>query len=125
LIERVTDALRSVRSAPFQVIVEGIAGNSRRPRVIWSVVRDAGQCARLAAEIDRVLEPLGIPRESRPFRPHVTIARVREFHPSLMEKVATVSRKNLGTATIAGICFKKSTLTPRGPLYENLTEVPL
>jgi 2'-5' RNA ligase len=125
-VGRVTGAIQSVKAAPFRITVDGVAGNSRqRPRVIWGIVHDAGECARLAADIDRVLEPLGIPREGRPFRPHVTIARVKEFHPSLMENVATVSRANLGTATIDGIRFKKSTLTPRGPQYENLAEVDL
>jgi len=122
---RVAEALKSVKAAPFEITVQGVAGNSRRPRVIWSIVLDAGQCAQLAADIDRVLEPLGFSREGRPFRPHVTIVRVKEFHPSLMEKVATVSKMTLGTATVADICLKKSTLTPRGPQYENLAEVPL
>jgi len=125
MVERVAGALRTVKAAPFDIAVQGVAGNSRRPRVIWSLVLDAGQCGLLAAGVDRVLEPLGFPREGRPFRPHVTIARVKEFHPSLLEKVSIVSARRLGSATIDGIFFKKSTLTPRGPQYENLAGVPL
>ncbi|RPJ52553.1 MAG: RNA 2',3'-cyclic phosphodiesterase, partial [Methanobacteriota archaeon] len=52
---RVAEALKSVKAAPFEITVQGVAGNSRRPRVIWSIVLDAGQCAQLAADIDRVL----------------------------------------------------------------------
>jgi RNA 2',3'-cyclic 3'-phosphodiesterase len=118
------DALRSLRSYPFPMALNGVAGNPpRTPRVIWCNVQDAGQSARLHDRVEEVLAPLGFPREARPFTPHVTVARVKQFDPSLLPQVRAVAQTTFGTCTVSGFSFKKSTLTPRGPLYENLLEV--
>jgi 2'-5' RNA ligase len=124
LLSSIGDALRSLRSYPFSMALNGVAGNPpQAPRVIWCNVQDAGQCARLHARVEEVLAPLGIPRDPRAFTPHVTIARVKRFDPSLLPQVRAVAQTTLGTCRVSGLSFKKSTLTPRGPLYENLAEV--
>ena len=71
------------------------------------------------------LEPLGFPRERRPFRGHATVARVKVFHPSLLDRLAALPRDGFGTFTVDRFRLKKSTLTPQGPVYEDLAEVVL
>ena len=93
--------------------------------MVWCDVTDAGESAALARQVDDLLEPLGFPRERRPFRPHVTLARVKEFHPSLLRQVACMPREPLGRFRVESIKLKKSTLTPRGAIYEDLAEVAL
>jgi len=118
------EALRSVRSYPFPLALNGVAGNPpKAPRVIWCNVQDAGQSARLHDRVEEVLEPLGIIRESRAFTPHVTVARVKRFDPSLLPQIRAVAQATFGTCTVNGFSFKKSTLTPTGPVYENIMEV--
>jgi RNA 2',3'-cyclic 3'-phosphodiesterase len=126
LIEPIIRALQSVRHAPFEIAVSGISGNNpSRPRVIWGVVRDGGECARLNGKVEDLLEPLGIPREERRFTPHVTLARVRQFDPSLLPQIRSLASVELGRTVITGMKLKKSTLTPGGPIYTDLAEVPL
>jgi 2'-5' RNA ligase len=109
---------------PFSMEVSGVsANNPRRPRVIWTLARDQGECALLHRRIEDLLVPLGIPREHREFTPHITIARVKRFHPSLISGMETVRDDEFGTAEVRGCVLKKSTLTPKGPIYEDLTEV--
>lgn len=48
-----------------------------RPRVLWAGVAANDPLARLAAALDRVAATSGLPRELRPYRPHVTLARAR------------------------------------------------
>src|ERR1700682_6555076 len=40
--------------------------NPRRPRVFWAGVEAGPELAELAHDIDRALEPLGLPKEQRP-----------------------------------------------------------
>ncbi|MDN7012114.1 RNA 2',3'-cyclic phosphodiesterase [Methanoculleus sp. FWC-SCC3] len=123
-IEPIVDALRAVRADPFSLTVGyPVCNPPRKPRVIWCDVTDGGESAALAQQVDDLLAPLGFRRETRPFRPHMTLARVKEFHPSQCTQAASTPREPLGTCRVTGIKLKKSTLTPRGSIYEDLAEV--
>ncbi|WP_292366109.1 MULTISPECIES: RNA 2',3'-cyclic phosphodiesterase [unclassified Methanoculleus] len=126
LIEPIVEALRTVRADPFEMTVgHAVCNPPRRPRVVWCDVADAGESAALARQVDDLLAPLGFSREKRPFRPHVTLARVKEFHPSQCREAASTPREPLGTCRVESIKLKKSMLTPRGSIYEDLAEVAL
>jgi len=56
----------------------GCFPNERRPRVFWVGMEELPELARLAAAIERALEPFGIAPEGRPFSPHLTLGRLRE-----------------------------------------------
>jgi len=128
-IPLIISALKTISSSPYEVDIRGIASNNpRRPRVIWAEVQDGGRSAQLADAIESVLEPLGFPHEKRPFRSHITLARVKEFHPDLpgqLKELASSESPGCESMPISSFLLKKSTLTPRGPLYETLAEVTL
>lgn len=72
------DAARRVLPFPLEVAELGGFPNDGRPRVLWAGVRDpTGRCATWLSLADPGFEALGVARESRPFRPHVTLARSR------------------------------------------------
>lgn len=126
MIERIVEALRAVSAAPFEMTIGcAVCNPPRRPRVVWCDVTDSGESAVLARQVDALLALLGFPRESRPFRPHVTLARVKAFHPSQCREVECTPREPFGRFRVESIKLKKSTLTPRGPIYEDLAEVAL
>ena len=55
----------------------GAFPNTRRPQVLWAGV--AGRVEplmRLQADVDAALAALGFPAETRPFHPHLTLARL-------------------------------------------------
>jgi 2'-5' RNA ligase len=125
-LEAVAASLEAVHSPPFELVVGPIVGNSRSsPRTIWCPCTDDGSLAALAGGVAAALEPLGFPRERRPFRGHATVARVKVFHPSLLDRLAALPRETFGSFTVDRFRLKKSTLTPQGPVYENLAEVIL
>lgn len=125
-LEAVKAALLTIRDKAYDLRVAGVSGNNlRRPRVVWFEVQDGGRTARLARAVEGALSPLGFEPERRGFTPHVTLARVKEFGPSLPETIAGIADMEAGTCTIDRITLKKSTLTPQGPIYETLLEVPL
>jgi len=117
--------LGRIHGEPFPIRVKGISGNNpRTPRVIWAHVDDGGKCGELHARIEEVLAPLGVKREDRAFRSHATVARVKEFHPDLLEFMKRFRDMDFGGGIVPGFVLKKSTLTPRGPLYQDVQEVP-
>lgn len=60
----------------------GVFPHRGAPRVAWVGVRgDLDALRRLAAAVDDALAAVGLPRDPRPYRPHVTFARLRPGPP--------------------------------------------
>ena len=82
---RQTESVRRAFSAPWDtgVFVATLAGvdlfpASGAPRVIWLGVDEGSeQMGALKTELDRRLVPAGFELETRPFRPHLTLGRVK------------------------------------------------
>lgn len=53
----------------------GAFPSPRRPRVIWVGLESGPRLRLLHDALDRRMTEFGIPRENRPFRPHVTLGR--------------------------------------------------
>ena len=123
-LPRVSAALRSVSFSPFPVTVGAVTvNNPKRPHTVWCRISDGGKGNRLFRQVEEVLAPLGFDRESREFTPHATLARVKVPDPSLFTAIHALDGMSYGDCMIRGMKLKKSTLTPRGPVYEDLLEV--
>lgn len=124
LVGQIENVLADIHADPFSISVAGVSGNNpRRPRVVWADVKDNGECAAIQARVADALVRFGVEREDRPYKPHVTIARVKEFDPSLIPRIAEVSGTVFGSCRITGFTLKKSTLGPGGAQYEDLMGV--
>jgi 2'-5' RNA ligase len=82
-VPRIADALsRAVEGVSgFKVVIAGAGAfpNTRQPRVLWIGVNDgSGQLKQLHECIDDECAKRGFEKESRPYRPHLTIARLRK-----------------------------------------------
>ena len=123
-IPAIASALGTVRLPTFSLVVHGLAANPRqRPRVIWCMVSDGGGCAALARSVGDALGPLGIAREERPFHPHATVARIKGPAPDIHAVIQGIGAGVLGRREVRGFSLKKSTLTPGGPVYEDIRRV--
>lgn len=100
LAARIRDDLRTAAAAvPAGTALVRFSWGERLPRrirVYWAGIDDAGgTLGRLETAVTRVLTPLGVPPESRPYRPHVTLARVRRERgartPSLEAEASAVT----------------------------------
>lgn len=126
LLPGIIQALKTVKGDRFSLDVCAITLNSpRSPRVVWSDLHDLGGCRDLAAAIEGALTPLGIESEGRKFKPHITIARIKQFHQSIFEDIARVSSSCSGSFQVDRFVMKKSELTPRGPIYTDILEILL
>ncbi len=127
-VERIVEALRAIRAAPFPARVRGMgAFPGRSIRVVWLGLD--GEFAPLYENVESVLEPLGFEREERGFSPHVTLGRVgrpnSRMNQILAPKIAGLAASDLGSFTVDHFHLKKSTLTRGGPIYDDLAVFPL
>ncbi len=128
-VSPIKDALSRIHCSPFDIDIEGIGvfPNMNYIRVIW--VSAKGDFRELHQEVEASLNPLGFPPDNRKFTAHVTLARVKnipkEQKSSLASKISQLSDAKLGRMKVDRIRFKKSTLTPNGPIYDTLHEVIL
>ena len=75
----------AARTQRFSITLAGLGAfpSARRPRVVWiGVSSGAGHLVALAEDLDVALRQMRVAREDRPFRPHLTIARVRDASPA-------------------------------------------
>ena len=65
---------------PFEAATSGFGAfpSARRARILWAGIEDgAEQLVSLARAVETLLVPEGLPREDRPFVPHLTLGRAR------------------------------------------------
>jgi RNA 2',3'-cyclic 3'-phosphodiesterase len=65
---------------PFAIRLRGtgVFPNARRPRVYWAGIEGPPSLLELQARVDGEMQRLGFPAEEHPFRPHLTLARIKE-----------------------------------------------
>ena len=113
---------------PFNAKLSGMGVFPSRGniRVIWIGFSDEGQAEKMARQIDEKLSALGFKREKN-YKPHVTIARMKsgEKKEKVLEIIDTYRDEIFGEIECREIKLKKSTLTPEGPIYEDIEVVKL
>ncbi|MCW5964296.1 MAG: RNA 2',3'-cyclic phosphodiesterase [Bryobacterales bacterium] len=75
----VVEALRSMpRGGPIRVRLGGLGWlpNPHSPRILYLGVQAPQSLPDLHTATDTAMAALGIPRETKPFRPHLTLARI-------------------------------------------------
>lgn len=100
----------------------------RQPRVVWVGLRgETDRLLELQKEVEEGTSRLGFPREDRPFRPHLTLGRVRSSkgRDRLVERIQDLLEVRLGTFTVESLVQFQSELHPSGARYTALWEVPL
>ncbi len=123
-VPQLVAALKTIRFDPFPVTGSRITvNNPKNPHTVWCAIDDAGKGREVFSAVETALAPLGFPRETRDFTSHATLARVKEADPSLFRCLEKLKGAPCGSCMVAGLKLKKSTLTPRGPVYEDLAEV--
>jgi 2'-5' RNA ligase len=115
---------KSHSDAPVEMNFRGTGffPNERRPRVFWVGIEASPNLAEIASEIETQLEPLGIAREAREFRPHLTLARfddnrgIEKLHAALQE----TGPQEFGAVKTSEVYLYQSKLGRGGAQYTRL-----
>ncbi len=116
--ELVQRATRGMRPVEMMLRAGGAFPSRERPRVLRLEV-DAGPDLELLQDrLETGGVDIGFPPEGRPFRPHITLGRVREGHrlpAGAMDRLESVDH---GAPFLADrVVLYESRLTPEGPTY--------
>lgn len=115
--------------SPFTLNVGTVGAfpNFKRPRVIWlGISGEVESLSALQKEIDTGLETIGFQRETRAFRPHLTLGRIKSPREVKgLSKIIKEEKSDAGESFIAGgLTLFKSELTPKGAIYTKLAYFP-
>jgi len=119
--------------APFHLEVKelGVFPNLRRVQVAWvGISGEVDKLSQLQQRIESNLAPLGFAPESRPFVPHLTLARLRD-QASLADRqrfgqlIASTGFKAAHRIKVDAISLMRSQLTREGAIYSQISSVGL
>lgn len=105
----------------------GAFPNIKQPRVIWAGMRGESEpLIQLQKEIDLALAPLGFEPEDRPFKPHLTLGRVkgRQNLRSLQQILLANQEFTAEPFDVTELVLYKSELRPDGARYTPLFRAP-
>jgi RNA 2',3'-cyclic 3'-phosphodiesterase len=121
-----SEALAGATAIRPRLVGAGAFPNLRRPNVIWAGIDGAtAALERIQAATGTALEALGLPREIRPFRAHLTLGRVRrEATPAQLEQLGEAVRSLPPFAPLSWdvdrVVLFRSELRPAGPIYSEI-----
>lgn len=133
-LQELEAALRAAASSvsPFQLYVAGCGcfPSFANPRVVWAgVTGEIEPLATLQKKIQEATAHLGEPPETRTFKAHLTLARVKADSMSILRKIGLTTRefKYRPTAewTVREVQLIRSDLSPNGSSYTVLASIPL
>ncbi len=118
---------------PFHLEVKdlGVFPNLRRVQVAWvGISGEADKLSQLQRNLESNLAHLGFAPETRPFTPHLTLARLRN-QASLDERqkfgqlIATTRFEATYTIKVDAISLMRSQLTREGAIYSRISSAEL
>jgi len=127
LLDQVKSELAQVSFQSFLVELRGVGAfpNPRRPNVVWIGITKGGEELQgIFSHLEPRLRGLGFAADRKGFSPHITIGRVKSGRnrEALYSGIMGMSDVEFGSMTVESIRLKKSTLTPKGPIYSTIYE---
>ena len=126
------EELGRVRFAPFTLQGGGGGffpppkGNRpQQPRVVWVGLEEGGaECVALASSLGIALKGLGYELDPRPFRPHLTLARVKAARRDPWEDLlAALQQEPWPECVMDRFVLWRSVLQPEGPVYSEVAVI--
>ena len=121
IVENIKEELKKITFNPFSVYLDkiGVFPSESYIRVVWVGLNPEDKILDLQKNIDENLKKLF--KKEKDFKPHLTLARVKyiEDKKAFVDKLKKMNVENK-KIDINSFKLIKSTLTPKGPIYEDL-----
>ncbi len=111
---------------PFTLRVAGIGAfpSERRPFVVWMGAEPADTLGMVADRLSSELAGRGIPFDGKPFKAHVTVARVRDGY--VPRRIFDDHRDTVFSEThVSEVLVMRSELGPRGARHSVVSRIQL
>lgn len=105
----------------------GFFGHPGAPRVVWAGVRPGVYLDRLKTMVEEGASVLDLPYDDRPFRPHLTLCRIKRLEePGMLKEEVDRNRDTFwGHQPVDHVVLYKSRLTSGGPVYSVVEQFDL
>jgi len=137
-VDRISEITGAMEEAiqgisPFHLEVKdlGVFPSLRRVQVAWvGISGEVDKLSQLQRHLESNLARLGFAPESRPFTPHLTLARLRnraslDERQSFGQLIATTKFETAYTIKVDAISLMRSQLTREGAIYSRISSVGL
>ena len=141
-VEKIKQRLSSIEASASEIHFRnyGFFPTPKSARVFWIGMEAGPQLSTLAGSVDESVYSLGIPKETRAFSPHLTLARgaggsvaphgnksdrPNRVFQRLQEKLSALPSPEFGTMTAGEFFLYQSRLSPKGSTYIKLARFAL
>ncbi len=125
MADKISQSVKKVLSnhKPFDIHIKGSGAfpNMSRIKVLWIGLEENPELIKLQKDLDSEFNKLGFDLE-RNYKSHLTIGRMKNAKNKnlVKDKLKEYKNHDIGQMTVSKISLKKSTLTPQGPIYEDI-----
>ena len=108
---------------PFKIDINGMGAfpNTNHIKVIWIGIKENPILESLQETLDKEFSKIGFKKEEN-YKTHLTIGRMKtaKGKKQIQEKIEENKNIQISELKIETLHLKKSTLTPKGPIYEDI-----
>lgn len=121
------DAVSSVKKHTVTLEGTGVFPNENYIKVIWIGMNKTEKLSDIADELNQNCTKIGVKKDKRGFSAHLTIGRMKSAQgkDQIIDLLRKYEEMLFAEVPVNKINLKKSTLTPKGPIYETLYTVSL
>jgi 2'-5' RNA ligase len=122
VITVVKDISKNFSPFSFQIKGAGVFKNVKHPRVLWLGLEETKLFKNLFHSIESGLVPLGFAKESKPFNPHLTLARIKFLKDTvrLGQLIENYKGVNIDSIQVGSLIVYESLLQKKGAVYSEL-----
>lgn len=126
ITEKIENTIKNFNSFNIKIKGCGAFPNKNHIKVIWLGIEEDSILKNLHDKLDVEFNSIGFDLDKK-FSSHLTIGRVKSSKgkKEIKNCINNFTDIEIGNMTVNSIKLKKSTLTPSGPIYENLHEFEL
>lgn len=126
IIRAMDEAAQAVPPFHLEIKDLGVFPNLKRVQIVWvGISGEIDKLGQLQQRIESNLAPLGFASESRPFAPHLTLARLRnQASPDERQgfgQLIAGTRFEAGTIKVDAISLMRSQLTRTGAIHSRIS----
>ncbi|MYA33058.1 MAG: RNA 2',3'-cyclic phosphodiesterase [Gemmatimonadales bacterium] len=114
LAREIAAATAELPTFPIRLRAAGVFPSYRRARVLWVGVEEAPALLALQRAVEGAVVRAGVAPDPRPFRPHVTVGRIRRPPPPVGLAGAIARVRFEATVAVRCVSLMRSELLPRG-----------